>query len=217
MLSFLLSQHVLHLIWRLRCEFEHHLIHTVNFRSLLVHTWNPQKPTFLTFFGQKRKIFPHKVIFMLSQHLVHLIWRLDFDVELHLSHTVKFRSLLVQTWKPMKPIFLTFFGPKRKLFLHKVPFINATSCKSNSVAIQWVWASSESYSKNPKRFSADMITSKSHFLTLLARNANFYRNKFDFVLLLLQLMISIGRLDCVFELHWSHTVKFWGFRVQTWK
>ena len=169
------------------------------------------------FFGQKRKLFPHKVIFLLSQHLVHLIWRLDFDVEHHLSHTVKFRSLLVQTWKPMKPIFLTFFGPKRKLFSHKfIFFIVTTLCASDLAATLGLWDSSESYSKIPERFSADLKTPKYQFFwRSSAQNVIFFLIKLPFFIA--HLVHLKRRLSSNFEHHQHCAGEMRSILVQTWK
>ena len=72
--------------------------------------------------------------------------------------------------------FDNIFGPKRNIFWSKkVLFILVTPCTIIWAAILWVWASSESYSKIAKRFSADQHTQRSWiFWSFLAQNAIFF-------------------------------------------
>ena len=63
----------------------------------------------------------------------------------------------MQTWRPQKTHFFENFVAENENFSYKVAFfIVATLCTSNWATILWVWASSESYSKIPKRFSVDL-------------------------------------------------------------
>ena len=117
----------------------------------------PKRPHFLTTFLARNAIFSdQKRSFLSSEHLVHSFGWLYCEFEHHLSHTVKLRSILVQTSTPKEVEFFEVFWLKTQFLSNRnAVFIIATPFKSNWMAILWFWASWQSHSKISKRFSAD--------------------------------------------------------------
>ena len=116
------------------------------------------------------------------QHLAEPFRRLSREFQPHRIHALNFWSVSQQTWEiPKKKLFDVFSAHNENFRFVIFFFIVATAFASPWVAILWISLPSYSYSKSPNRFSADMRTSETHFLTLLARNAIFLRNNFDFV------------------------------------
>ena len=137
----------------------------------------PKKPHFLTFFfGTKRNFFQPKRSFLSWEHLVNSFERQSCVVEHHLGHTVKLRSVLVQTSTHQETQFFEVFWLNTQLFsCRNAVFIVATPCKSNWTAILWFWASRQSHSKISKRYSADHNTPKHpiFWYNCLAQTATF--------------------------------------------
>ena len=82
---------------------------------------NPKKNFFDVFFSAQYDFCALQLPFLMQQHLVHPIGRLSCDFECLWCGTVKFRSVLVRTWKPQKPRFCVFW-PKYVFFRIKLPF-----------------------------------------------------------------------------------------------
>ncbi len=120
------------------------------------------------------------------------------------------------TWRPQETNFLTFFGSKRNFFPDKfASFIVSAPCTSNKTTILGVRATSKSYSKNTKRFSADRKTTKTKFFDVfLAQNAIFFCVKLPF-LLFEHLAQLLRRLSWEFQQHRSLTVKLRSVLVKT--
>ena len=87
-----------------------------------MQTWKPKKPILWRFSARNATYFFIKLSLLLSQHLVHLITRLYCEFEYHRSHTVKFRSVSVHTWRPKKNILLTFLVSNRNFLKKKFAF-----------------------------------------------------------------------------------------------
>ena len=95
---------------RLYSKVEQHGGTTVKLRIDLVQQCvkTPQNPFFWRFWAQNINFF-RVICLFLSAHLVELNRRLSCEFEHHRSHTVKFRSFLVQTWLPQKNQFFDGF------------------------------------------------------------------------------------------------------------
>ena len=78
---------------------------------------------FDVFFGTKRIFFQTKRAFLSWEHLVNSIERQSCVFEHHLSHTVKLRSVLVQTSTPQETQFFEDFGSKRNFFPIEMRFL----------------------------------------------------------------------------------------------
>ena len=81
--------------------------------------------------------------------------------------------------EPKRPHFWQIFWPETQFLPNKKALlILGTPCAFIWAAILWVWASSESYSKIAKRFSADKHTQRIWiFWSFLAQNAIFFSNR----------------------------------------
>ena len=99
------------------------------------------------------------MLFSLLQHIARPIKRPSCEFHYHRVHAVKFRNVLLQTWKPPKNPFWCFFWARNEHFCHIIAFfIVATPCGANWTAFWWVSASSNPHKKIRKRFSADIRT-----------------------------------------------------------
>ncbi len=132
-------------------------------------------PVFLMSFGSKRNLFQVILRLLLFQHLAPPIGRPSCQFEQYRSLTVKLLIVLVLTWRPQETNFLTFFGSKRNFFPDKfASFIVSAPCTSNKTALLGVRATSRSYSKNTKRFSADHKTTKTKFFDVFWLKTQFF-------------------------------------------
>ena len=75
-----------------------------------------KKNHFLTIYGTKRKFFATIRPFSLLQNLARPTRCPSHEVHYRHFHTVKIRTVSVQTWKRQEPIFWTFLGPRRNFF-----------------------------------------------------------------------------------------------------
>ena len=90
-------------------------------QSVLVQTLKRQENSLpLPFFSPNCNFFLNKVASFLFQNLVHPIGWLPFDFERPWSNRVKFRIVLVRTWKPQNTTF--------SHFLAQNPILAAQSC-----------------------------------------------------------------------------------------
>ena len=98
---------------RVTWELERHRRHTEKLQNVLVQTLKPRTKPFFDVFWWETLFFATKKPFSLVQHLVRPIKRLYREFYYHRIHTVKSRTVLVQTWKPQQPNFWKFLGPIR--------------------------------------------------------------------------------------------------------
>ena len=68
----------------------------------------PKNPIFGGFLVRNGN-FSNYMPFLMLEHVLNLTERLSYEFECNWSHTVKIQGVLVQTWKPQKPIFWNFW------------------------------------------------------------------------------------------------------------
>ena len=110
-----------------------------------------------------------------------------------------------------------FWSETQVLFPKHAFFIVATRCTSDCMVVLWVWGSSESCSKKPKRSSADFETAKKppSFAVFQPKTQFFFLIKVA-SFLFQNLVHPIGWLPCDFERPYSNTVKIRIVLVRTW-
>ena len=126
-LAFLLLAHLFQPNGQLSCKFEHHRITTAKLRSVCLEfrLKTPKNPFFRRFLAQNVFFCGPEMPLLLLAHLLQPNGQLSCKFEHHRTTTAKLRSVFLEFLRktPKKPVFSTFFGPKRTFLRTRVTFL----------------------------------------------------------------------------------------------